>query len=383
MNSKPWSLPTRYLVLGLLIILGFAGLWYIRSVLQPLVIAAFIAYVITPAVNYLTQHTKLSRRAAVNLVFSITIVFVLGIPASMTSLFFAEIQQVISDIMNMINQIIVWLSTARTFAGMNFNFSQAVQQLVQFRSTMLTPLTENALMVLEQTSLGALWFLVVLVAIYYFLANWPNLRTGFIESFPKEYQSEIEQLYQRVRAIWMNYLRGQLLLMLIVGIVFTLAWAIIGIPGALVLGIAAGLFTLIPDVGPFLAVVLAAGVALLEGSDWWPSFPHFAVMLVVVAVYLVLISIKNFWLRPFIMGRSVHMPEPLVFICIILATILWGIIGALLVIPMVVSLAIIFDYLRRRAFGMAPFPDAAISETKIKSPRTGPRSGAASSKEKS
>jgi predicted PurR-regulated permease PerM len=382
MNYKPWSLPTRYLVLGLLIILGGIGLWYIRSVLQPLVIAAFIAYVITPAVNYLTRHTKLSRRAAVNLVFSITIIFVIGIPASMTSLFFAEIQQVISDIMNMLNQIIVWLATARTIAGMNFNFSQAAEQLIQFRSAMLTPLTENALTVLEQTSLGALWFLVVLVAIYYFLSNWPNLRTGFIESFPKEYQSELEQLYQRVRSIWMNYLRGQLLLMLIVGVVFTLAWAIIGIPGSLVLGLAAGLFTLIPDVGPFLAVVLAASVALLEGSDWWPSFPHFAVMLVVVAVYLVLISIKNFWLRPFIMGRSVHMPEPLVFICIILATMLWGILGALLVIPMVASLAVIFDYMRRRTFGITPFPDP-VPETRIKSPRTGPRSGAARSKEKS
>jgi predicted PurR-regulated permease PerM len=381
MNSKPWSLPARYLVLGILIVLGLVGLWYIRTVLQPLIIAAFIAYLITPAVNYLTRHSKLSRRASVNLVFSITIIFVVGIPTTMTSLFFTEIQQVISDIMNMINQVIVWLATARTFAGMTFSFSQAAEQLVQFRSTMLAPLTENALMLLEQTSLGALWFLVVLVAIYYFLSHWPNLRDGFIKSFPPEYQPEIGQLYQRVRAVWMNYLRGQILLMLIVGMVFTLAWTIIGIPGALVLGLAAGLFTLIPDVGPFLAVVLAASVALLEGSNWWPSFPHFGVMLIVIAVYLVLISIKNFWLRPFIMGRSVHMPEPLVFICIILATVLWGILGALLVIPVVVTLSVIFDYLRRSVLGMAPFLEP-VTETKVKSPRTGPRSGAARSKEK-
>jgi predicted PurR-regulated permease PerM len=382
MNYKPWSFPARYLVLGLLIILSVIGLWYIRAVLQPLIIAAFIAYLITPAVNYLARRTKLSRRAAVNLVFSITIIFVIGIPATMTSIFFTEIQQVISDIMNMINQVIVWLATSRTFAGTTFSFSQLAEQLVQFRSTMLTPLTENALMVLEQTSLGALWFLVVLVAIYYFLAHWPELQIGLITSFPPEYQPEVEQLYQRVRGVWMNYLRGQLLLMLVVGVVFTLAWAIIGIPGALVLGLTAGLFTLIPDVGPFLAATLAAAVALLEGSSWWPSFPNFGVMLVVIAVYLVLISIKNFWLRPFIMGRSVHMPEPLVFICIILATVLWGILGALLVIPVVVSLAVIFDYLRRRVLGMTPFPDP-VPEKKVNSRQTGTRSGAVPKREKS
>lgn len=381
MNSKSWSPPTRYLVLVLLILLGVIGLWYIRSVLQPLIIAAFIAYLITPAVNYLDRRTKLSRKAAVNLVFFVTIVFVLGVPTTMTSLFFAEIQQIISDIMKVINQAIGWLASSHTFAGTTFSFGQAAEQLIQFRSTMLAPLTENALRLLEQTSLGALWFLVVLVAIYYFLSHWPNLRDGFIASFPTDYHEEIGQLYRRVRAVWMNYLRGQILLMLIVGVVFTLAWLIIGIPGALVLGLAAGLFTLIPDVGPFIAVVLAASVALLEGSTWWPSLPHFGVVLIVISVYLVLIGIKNFWLRPYIMGRSVHMPEPLVFICIILATILWGILGALLVIPAVVSLAVIFNYLRRRTLGMAPFadPDPEITQ---QLPRSKSRSGASQPKGK-
>ena len=82
--------------------------------------------------------------------------------------------------------------------------------------------------------------------------------------------------------------------------------------------------------------------------------------LIVVAVYLVLISIKNFWLRPVIMGRSVHMPEALVFIFIILATVIWGILGALLIIPVISSLAIIFAYLRRRVLGMSPFPDGTM-----------------------
>jgi predicted PurR-regulated permease PerM len=155
----------------------------------------------------------------------------------------------------------------------------------------------------------------------------------------------------------MNYLRGQLLLMAIVGVTFTIAWTVIGIPGALVLGVAAGFLTLIPDVGPFLAAMLAIGVAVLEGSNWsWMPASSFVVALIALAAYLLLIAIKNFWLRPFIMGHSVHMHEALVLISIILSTILWGVLGALLVVPVLASLVVIFDYLRRRILGMPPFP---------------------------
>jgi hypothetical protein len=166
----------------------------------------------------------------------------------------------------------------------------------------------------------------------------------------------MEELYNRIRRVWMAYLRGQIVLMIIVGVVFTIAWLILGIPGALVLGALAGLFTLVPDVGPFLAMVLAAGVALLEGSAWIP-LSNFWVAGIVVIVYLVLINLKNFFLRPYIMGRSVHMNEALVFIAIIIATILKGIIGALLVVPVLASVVVIGDYIRRRVAGLPPFED--------------------------
>ena len=129
-----------------------------------------------------------------------------------------------------------------------------------------------------------------------------------------------------------------------------------GIPGALVLGVLAGLFTLVPDVGPFLAVALAMGVALLEGSRWIP-LSNFWVAGIVFVVYLVLINLKNFWLRPYIIGRSVHMNEGLIFIAIMIATILEGIMGALLIVPVLASVSVILEYIRRRILGLPPFAD--------------------------
>lgn len=354
-----WSMPVRYIVFALVCLVFGLALWYIRSILEPLIIAAFIAYLINPAVNLLTGHTRLTRKASVALVYAIILLVFIGTPATLTSFLFDEFRQVITDVLSQFDHLIAQLEKPLVIPGIPIDFGQLANQLAQFRSTFLTSLPNQALHALSKTSVGALWLIVILVAIYYFLAEWPRLRNGFICSFPEKYRPELDELYQRVRIIWMNYLRGQLLLMLIVGVAFTITWTILGIPGALVLGIIAGFLTLIPDIGPFLAAMLAVGVAWLEGSNWsWMPSSSFVVALITLAAYLLLIGIKNFYVRPVIMGRSVHMHEALVLISILLATMLWGILGALLIVPMLASLVVIFDYLRRRILGMPPFPSA-------------------------
>jgi predicted PurR-regulated permease PerM len=355
MNEKQWSLPLRFLTFGMLIILFAIGVWIVQPVLQPLIIAAFIAYLIHPAVVFLTTRTRMPRRGAVVLTFCIAVLFMFGAPASMT-LFLEEFQQIVRDIGILFNQLTVWLADVQTIGDFTLDFTQAAARLEEFRATFIPSLVENALQLLEQTSMGALWIIVTLVAVYYFLSEGPRLMERTIHSFPADFQPEVEELFRRLKWVWMNYLRSQILLMVIVGVVFSVAWTILGIPGALVLGIVAGFLTIIPDVGPFIAAILATAVALLEGSTWM-TLPNIGVAVIVVVVYLILIAIKNFWLRPFILGRSVHMPEALVFIFIIMATVLWGILGALLVIPVVASLGILIDYLRRRILGMTPFAE--------------------------
>jgi predicted PurR-regulated permease PerM len=358
-EDDQWSLPVRYLVFGLVFLLFAVLVWYSRRVLEPLIIAAFIAYLVNPAVNVLVKRTRLSRKGSVNLVYIIMLLVLIGTPASLTSIFFDESSQVGTDVVNLFNQFVVWLQQPRVIPGIPIDFGQIANRLNQFRTTFLSTLPNQAFLILGKTSLGAVWVIVILVAVYYFLVEWPRLRDGFIGSFPEKYAPELNELYQRVRRIWMSYLRGQILLMLIVGATFTIAWTIIGVPGALVLGVIAGFLTLIPDVGPFLAAMLAVGVAMLEGSNWsWMPASHLIVGLIVLAVYVILITIKNFWVRPVIMGRSVQMHEALVLISILLATVLWGILGALVIVPVLASLVVIVDYLRRRILGMPPFPAA-------------------------
>ncbi len=357
-----WSLPFRY-TMGIIIFIGLVALLiYGREAVKMLVIAAFIAYIISPAVMMLTNNTKLSRTAAVNIVYFGALVFLVGVPATLTPIFFDEIQIVARDLLDLSKEASGMLSQPVQFGGMVFHFEQLGESIAHLQDTVLTPLPEEALALLETTSINVLWFLVILVSVHLFMSEWPHLRDWMIDFAPDAYHDDMRELYKRLRNVWMAYLRGQIVLMVVVGIVFTIAWVIIGIPGALVLGVLAGLFTLIPDVGPFLAAALAIAVALLEGSTWIrlsdsSSMNNLLVALIVLVTYLILINLKNFFLRPIIMGRSLHMNEGLIFIAIMIATILEGIMGALLIVPLLASVIVIMEYLRRRVLGMEPFAD--------------------------
>jgi predicted PurR-regulated permease PerM len=351
-----WSLPFRYVVGILCLGAIFAFLIYAHQAVTNLVIAAFVAYLINPAVVYLIENTRMGRTAAVNLVYFTAVMLLVGLPATLAPIFYDEAQIIIKDVLDLSNQLRMTLSRPVHFLGLVFHLDEWGQSLFQVQNAIFSPVPEETLQLLETTSLSVLWFLVILVSVHLFLSEWPTIRDWLINLAPPPYRAEMEELYNRVGRVWMAYLRGQIVLMVIVGVVFTLAWLIMGIPGALVLGALAGLFTLVPDVGPFLAMILAAGVALLEGSTWIP-LSNFWVAGIVIIVYLVLINMKNFFLRPYIMGRSVHMNEALVFIAIMVATILKGIIGALLVVPVLASIVVIGDYIRRRVAGLPPFED--------------------------
>jgi predicted PurR-regulated permease PerM len=375
-NEPAWSLPFRY-VTGLILFAAIiALLLYARDAVKALIIAAFVAYLISPAVNFLMERTKLSRTAAVNIVYFSSLILLVGVPSTLTPIFFDEIKIVAQDLLDLSNEISAILIQPVRFGGMVFHFEQLGASLANVQNAVLTPIPEKALALLETTSVGVLWFLVIIVAVHLFMSEWPHIRVRLLEMSPSSYHDDLRELYRRVRGVWMAYLRGQIVLMIIVGIVFTIAWVIMGIPGALVLGVIAGLFTLVPDVGPFVAVILTMAVALLEGSSWIP-LSNFLVAGIVFIVYLVLINLKNFWLRPYIMGRSVHMNEALIFIAIMIATILEGIMGALLVVPVLASVVVILEYLRRRVLGLPPFGDDGSQQfvappEKIKSRRAVP-----------
>jgi predicted PurR-regulated permease PerM len=354
--KERWTPATRYFVIGLaLVFLVFVG-WQIREIFAPLITAGLVAYIFYPFVEMFRRRFKLSQGVASRIVFFFSLALMIAVPVSLTPTLVRELDVVVNDLLKTVDELELLLAKPIEIANLQLHLNNLVPDVRGSLTAVLEFLPEDALLLLETTSRGTLWFLVIVVSVYYFMTDWDKMRDWAISLAPANYRHDIWRLYREIKAVWMGYLRGQLTLMTIVAVVFGIIWSIIGLPGALVLGILAGLFSLVPDVGPFAATALALIVALLEGSTWLPV-NNFIFALIVAGLYVVLINIKNIWLRPLIYGRSVHMHEGIVFVAIIAAVIFTGIIGAFIVVPVLASLGVIGRYVHARLLNLPAFVD--------------------------
>jgi predicted PurR-regulated permease PerM len=142
--------------------------------------------------------------------------------------------------------------------------------------------------------------------------------------------------------------------MIIMGILFIILGLAVGLPGAVAIGLVTGLLSMVPEVGPFASGILAVLVALFQGSNFLP-IPNFWFAVIVAGIYLVVMQVKSIWLRPKVMGRFMHMNTGLVFLAIIAAVILEGVLGALIVLPILASVGTIGRYVRARLLNLDPW----------------------------
>ncbi len=351
---RTWSLTTRYFFLALILLALIALGWWLRPLWRSLVIAALIAYLLYPVVRWVEKKLRLSHVVAVNLVYFLALLLILGLPSILIPFFFEELQKIAQDMITLFSRLRSQAMRVVVFAGIPLYPGRFIPDLTQVTNAFLQNLSTHALEWLESTTRGLAWVLVMLVAVYYLLHDATRLRHWLIHQAPPAYQSDLERLFREIKKVWDAYLEGQLKLMVIVAIIFTLAWLIIGLPGAVILGILTGLFSLIPEIGPLVASLLAVAVALIEGSTYLPLSNLWFAGLVIV-IYLVLINLKNIWLRPFVIGHSMNMHHGVVFIAILTAAVLEGVLGALIAVPVLASVDVIWRYLRNRIYGEPPF----------------------------
>jgi len=218
----------------------------------------------------------------------------------------------------------------------------------------IAPAASNALGFLGGLTTNLLWVLLILVTTYYLLRDGPRISTWFVRLAPERLQSDIERLFFETDYVWSAYLRGQLTLSLIIGVMTAIVTAAVGLPGALVLGLLAGIFDVIPSLGPTVAGAISVVVALFLGSTYLP-LSNFVFGLIVLAVFIVIQQIENIWLRPQIMGHSLSIHPAIVFVSVLGALAVVGVLGALVIIPVVATLSLVGRYFHRRLLGKDPW----------------------------
>jgi predicted PurR-regulated permease PerM len=359
---KAWSKETRYLMLIIILLVVIGIFVYFREIFPPIGIAAILAYVMHPAVDFLTRKTRLTRRTAVIIVYFVSLLLLAAIPAVLTPVVINQLQVIELDLVGLVEYYSNFLTTPVYVLDSVFYPGDFLPELPQISTDLVTPLVENALRLLGAATLNVVWVMVILVTTYYLLQDWHHFQAWLVRLLPEEYQPDVERLFHELAQVWSDYLRSQLAFMFIVGLLDSLVWLAVGLPGAIILGFFTGLTSFVHEIGAVISGVFSVLAAFIGGSTYL-RMSNFWFAVLVLILYMVLTAAKNIWIRPIIVGRGVHMHAGIVFVLVIAALMFHGALAAFLVVPILVSLMVVGGYLRRRVLGLPPFPDEEVEVT--------------------
>jgi len=355
-DLKSWSKETRNLALIGLIIGLMVVLWYFHGIISPLIVAGIFAYVLHPIVDFLDTRTKLTHTASVIVVYITSIFLLTTFIFLITPVLVNQIQAIELDLESLISYYDDLATTPVFIFNRTFYPGQFMPQLPENSTDFLKPVMNNIFTIFGVVTKNFIWVLMVLVSLYYFLQDGHKIQIWIVRIAPDNYSDDVNRLYEQLQNVWADYLRSQLVFMFVVGLVDSIVWLVIGLPGAIILGILTGVTSFVHEIGAIVSGVLSVLAALIGGSSYL-QMSNFWFAVLVLILYMVLTGIKNIWLRPVIVGRHVHLHAGIVFVVVIAALIFHGALAAFLVVPVLVSLLVIGRYLRRRILGMPPFPE--------------------------
>ncbi|GAB4258565.1 MAG: AI-2E family transporter [Thermoleophilia bacterium] len=365
--SSVWSEYTRRVV-GLLVgVLILFILWLARGVLAPLIVAGVIAFLIEPLVRGL-QRIRVPRILGALLVLLVLLALCALIVAVLTPVLIDQFSQVRFNVDDALRSLAAWLrDVSDAFRNFNlFGYSMDLNPYVDEFQRRLDPaaladllpsgqdlfgsatglLTATAgTLVSFASTLGSLLFTLFLTFIYtlYLVSDGPRLAAGVRGLIPPAHHAELEALLARIARVWRAYFRGQLLMVTLFGTMVGLSLWLLGLPGALILGILAGVMDLVPSLGALVAGGLTVIMALIQGSTHL-DINNLVFAAVVLGVYLGLQQLEASVLQPRIMGRSVELPGIVIMVGIVVGASVAGILGAYLAVPVMATGRIVFLY---------------------------------------
>ena len=209
----------------------------------------------------------------------------------------------------------------------------------------------------SQTITAVGWFAIVVIVSFYFVKDHKTFWGSIINLTPQPYQSDVQQLGNEISSIWNAFLRGQLILGVVIFFVTLITALIIGLPNALILAVIAGVFEFIPNIGPVLAAVPALLVALFQSDASWLGSLVGPVWFaaIVIALYAVIQRVENVVLVPRIIGRSLNLHPLFVFVGALIGASVAGVFGILLAAPLMASAKLILRYIYRKLLDQPPF----------------------------
>ena len=325
-----------WLAIGILL---FALFVLLGPVLAPFVAAAIIGYVLNPGVDWLTAR-RIPRTSAVMLIIIATFILIIALLLIVVPILRAEIpllQQRLPSLLDKIDAILgPWLAQL----GMKVQLDSAgVKQMLAEKlaagSAELGPAFLSSLKVGGMAVMGWIATIVLVpVVLFYLLLDWHAMLARLALIVPRRWISLVTSMAVEADSLLAQYLRGQLLVMLVLATYYSVALAIAGFDVALPVGLLTGLLVFIPYIGFGIGLLLAVVAAILQ-------FDGLQGLIAIAIIYGCGQVIEGFYLTPRLVGERIGL-HPLVVIFALLAFgQLFGFVGILLALPASAILSVI------------------------------------------
>lgn len=338
-DSNKWFWFSLILASGWLIYL-------LAPVLTPFLIAATLAYVGDPLVDRLETY-KIPRTLAVSIVFLVlTLVSVIALlilvpllEKQITTL----IQKIPSYVQVIQNSFLPWLNE-RFGIDIHFN-AETLKASLQghwkeaggIATTAASYLTRSGAIVIEFIASMVL----IPVVTFYLLRDWDILVARVNELLPRKTEPVICQLAKQSDEVLGSFLRGQILVMLALAIIYSVGLGIVGLEFALLIGLIAGLVSFVPYLGFIVGIAIAGIAALFQFHD----FLHIVYIAIVFAVGQMA---EGMFLTPNLVGDRIGLHPVAVIFAVLAGGQLFGFVGVLLALPVAAVIAVILRYLHEQ-----------------------------------
>lgn len=315
------------------------------------IIAFLLAFVLGYPVNWIQRQTGWARTPAIISLYGVVLLLLILMPVLVmprASSLAMSLQQTLFELLDN-------LQTTEIHIG---NFHMPVNDLFQPVSEALQNLlgaaSVNPLSIFRGLTHGFLTFIYVLVLNFWLLKDQQKLQRLMIEQIPTDYQEDARRLAQEIVQIWEEFLRGQIVLGVAIGLVTWVVLFILGMPGAGGLALLSGIMELLPTVGPAISGTVGTMVALFLGPTWLPV-SHLTFALIISATYAILGQIESIYFIPRLVGGRVNLHPAVAFVSVIAGGVVFGALGILLATPVVATLRSLLLYIYRKLLDQEPF----------------------------
>jgi predicted PurR-regulated permease PerM len=363
--SPKWSPLTKLAVAMTFVAILAAMLVRFRGLVGPFLIAIVLSYLLYPVAAAFRTFSKLSWRASVHLIYLVVAIIFGGLLAVAGITIVQQVQSLINFVGQLtanLPAIVADLSTQVYVIGpFQFSLQQYdLQALTNQVISVVQPILGRLGALVGTLATGAIstlgWAIFVLVISYFLLADAGRVsgHLSFMEI--PGYTGDLQRLGIELKKIWNAYLRGQLTVVLLVMVTYTILLTGLGVRYALGIAILAGLARFVPYIGTFIAWATLAAVAFFQSGNYFGLEQYqFAILVVVIAI--VVDQVFDQLISPRIIGDTLGVHPAAILVAAIIAANLIGLVGLVLAAPVVATLSLGGRYIVRKMLDLDPWPE--------------------------